>query len=74
MPLESAMQESNHDAKTIRFRAAEQALLATINSGMTPDAVLEEFFAAGNDYRNEVYPSGWISSALEPIAGRAEPS
>jgi hypothetical protein len=74
MPLESAMQELNHDAKTIRFRAAEQALLSAINSGVTPDAVLDEFFAAGNDYRNARYPSGSISNSLEPTAGCANPS
>jgi hypothetical protein len=42
-----------NDRKMLRFRAAEQALLSAINSGVTPDVVLDEFFAAANDYRKE---------------------
>jgi hypothetical protein len=68
------MEDQMQDPKAIRFRAAEQALLSAINSGVTDDAILEEFFRAGNDYRNEGYPSGSISSAREPMAGRVEPS
>ena len=53
MPLESAMKELNHDAKTIRFRLAEKALLLAISSGVTDDAVLDEFFATAKEYRTE---------------------
>ena len=35
------------------MNAAQEALLSAIVSGATDDAVLDEFLAAANDYRNE---------------------
>jgi hypothetical protein len=67
------MQESNHDAKTIRFRAAEKALLSQIATGATDDAVLDEFFRAANEYRNEGYPSGVTPNYPEVTESRLDP-
>jgi hypothetical protein len=47
------VQEPTQDEKTVRLNAAQEALLSAIVSGATDDAVLDEFLAAANDYRNE---------------------